>query len=96
MNCHHENERDSEVRQSTLGIYHTGREYARVMGDPLRTVVEAPTKLTVEEAAARLGFSELWAHPVRPEEVKRAEWLPMRRAGHCEELVHKPSRGIRI
>ena len=25
------------------GIYHTDREYARVMGDPLRTVVEAPT-----------------------------------------------------
>ena len=31
------------------GIYHTDREYARVMGDPLRTVVEAPTKLAAEE-----------------------------------------------
>src|SRR6266542_2426652 len=38
------------------GIYHTDREYARVMGDPLRTVVEAPTKLAAEETAARLGF----------------------------------------
>jgi len=26
------------------GIYFTDREYARVHGDPLRTVVEAPTK----------------------------------------------------
>ena len=26
------------------GIYHTDREYARELGDPLRTVVEAPTK----------------------------------------------------
>lgn len=78
------------------GIYHTDREYACVMGDPIRTVVEAPTKLAAEEAAARLGFSDPWAHPVRPEEVKRAEWLPMRRAGHCQELACKPSRGIRI
>jgi hypothetical protein len=41
------------------GIYHTDRVYARVMGDPLRTVIEALTKLSAEEAAARLGFSEL-------------------------------------
>ena len=49
------------------GIYHTDREYARVIGDPLRTVVEAPTKLAAEETAARLGFSEPWAHPVTSE-----------------------------
>ena len=55
------------------GIYHTDREHARVMGDPLRTVVEAPTKLAAEEAAARLGFSERWAHPVASEEVQRAQ-----------------------
>ena len=35
------------------GIYHTDREYARVMGDPLRTVVEAPTKLAAEEIVLR-------------------------------------------
>src|SRR6266496_2247342 len=58
------------------GIYHTDREYARVMGDPLRTVVEAPTKLAAEEAAARLGFSEPWAHPVTSEVAQRAQWLP--------------------
>ena len=27
------------------GIYHTDREHARELGDPLRTVVEAPNKL---------------------------------------------------
>lgn len=78
------------------GIYHTDREYARVMGDPLRTVVEARTKLEAEEAAARLGFSEPWAHPIRPEVVNQAEWLPDRRPGHRQELARKPSRGIRI
>jgi hypothetical protein len=26
------------------GIYHTDREYARELGDPLRTVVEAPNQ----------------------------------------------------
>ena len=61
------------------GIYHTDREYARVMGDPLRAVVEAPTKLAAEEAAARLGFSEPWAHPVTLEVAQRAQWLPKRR-----------------
>ncbi len=78
------------------GIYYTDREYARVMGDPLRTVVEAPTKLAAEEAAARLGFSEPWAHPVRPEEVRRAEWLPKRRMERRSELTRKPSRSIHI
>ena len=58
------------------GIYHTDREYARTVGDPLRTVVEAPTKLAAEEAAARLGFGEPWAHPVSREQVNRAQWLP--------------------
>ncbi|MBK9137770.1 MAG: hypothetical protein IPM17_03255 [Verrucomicrobia bacterium] len=79
------------------GIYYTDREYARLMGDPLRTVVEAPSKLAAEEAAARLGFSEPWAHPVRSEEVQRAEWLPKRRHSHRPELArNKPSRGIHI
>ena len=26
------------------GIYYTDREYAREQGDPIRTVIEAPTK----------------------------------------------------
>jgi len=78
------------------GIYHTDREYARVMGDPLRTVVEAPTKLAAEETAARLGFSEPWALPVTSEVAQRAEWLPKRRPNQRQRFAHKPSRGIRI
>ncbi|MBI3849443.1 MAG: hypothetical protein HY298_04000 [Verrucomicrobia bacterium] len=78
------------------GIYHTAREYARVMGDPLRTVVEAPTKLAAEEAAARLGFSEPWAHPVTSELAQRAQWLPKRRPNYRQRCAHQPSRGIRI
>ena len=78
------------------GIYHTDHEYARVMGDPLRTVVEAPTKLAAEEAAARLGFSEPWAHPVAAEEMQRAQWLPKRRPDHRQRSTHKSSRGIHI
>lgn len=78
------------------GIYHTDREYARTVGDPLRTVVEAPTKIAAEEAAARLGFGEPWAHPVSREQVNRAEWLPKLRPGHRQELARKSLRGIRI
>jgi hypothetical protein len=78
------------------GIYHTDREYARVMGDPLRTVVEAPTKLAAEEAAARLGFGEPWAHPVTPEVAERAQWLPRRQSTRRQRLAHKPSRGVHV
>lgn len=77
------------------GIYHTDHQCARMMGDPLRTVVEALTKLAAEEAA-RLGFSEPWAYPVTSEEVRRAQWLPKRRSNHRQRFAHKPSRGIRI
>jgi hypothetical protein len=73
------------------GIYHTDREYAREMGNPLRTVVEAPTKLAAEEEAARLGFGEPWAHPVAATELRRAQWLPQRRLGHRQELACKTS-----
>ena len=78
------------------GIYHTDREHARELGDPLRTVVEAPNKLIAEETAARLGFGDPWAHPVNSEEVRHAQWLHQRRPGHRQELAHKTSRGIRI
>ena len=78
------------------GIYCTDREYARVMGDPLRTVVEAPNKLIAEETAARLGFGDPWAHPVTREQARHAHWLNERRPGHRQELALKPSRGIRV
>ena len=78
------------------GIYHTDREHARELGDPLRTVVEAPTKLIAEETAAQLGFGDPWAHPVTSQQARHAQWLHKRRPGHRQELAHKPSRGIRI
>ena len=78
------------------GIYHTDREHARELGDPLRTVVEAPNKLIAEETAAGLGFSDPWAHPVTHEQARHAHWLNKRRPGHRQELAHKPSRGIRL
>ena len=78
------------------GIYHTDREHARELGDPLRTTVEAPTRIASEETAARLGFSNPWAHPVAPEMVKLTEQILKRQPRHRQELAHKPSRGIRI
>ena len=78
------------------GIYHTDREYARSLGDPLRTTVEAPTKAAAEEAAAKLGFSDPWAHPIASEVVTLARSVLKRRSIHRQELAHNPSRGIRI
>jgi hypothetical protein len=78
------------------GIYHTDREFARTLGDPLRTTVEAPTKIAAEETAAKLGFSDPWAHPVAPEVAKLTERILSRQLEHRQEVAHKPSRGIRI
>jgi hypothetical protein len=55
------------------GIYHTDREYARVMGDPLLGVVAAPTKAAAEEAAFQLGLGGAWAHPLPPEQAKQIQ-----------------------
>src|SRR5882762_4233168 len=71
------------------GIYYTDREYARGIGDPLRTVVEAPTKLAAEETATRLVFGDSWAHPVSAEQAEQAQWLHKRRARHRQELEGK-------
>ena len=78
------------------GIYYTDREYAREVGDPLRTVVEAPTKLAAEEIAARLGFDDPWAHPVTAAEAQGAKWLPEDRRVHRQKFARKPSRAIHI
>jgi hypothetical protein len=59
-------------RNQLWGIYHTDRKYARELVDPLRTVVEAPTKLIAEETAARLGFGDPLAHPVNSLTATRA------------------------
>jgi hypothetical protein len=77
------------------GIYHTDRKYARELGDPLRTVVEAPNKLIAEESAAQLGFGDPWAHPVNSMTARRALWLHNHRPGNRQALT-KPSSGIRI
>ena len=78
------------------GIYHTDREYARTLGDPLITVVKAPTKLAAEEAAARLGFGEPWAHQVTSEQAEQAQWLPKHRPRHRQRLAHRHSHGIHV
>lgn len=77
-------------------IYYTDREYARVLGDPLRTVIEAPTELDAEEAAPRPGLSEPRAHSNRRDQVQRTEWLPKHRHSLHQELGYKPSLRIRI
>ena len=77
------------------GIYHTDREYARLVGDPLRTVVEAPTKLAAEEEAAHLGFGDPCAHPVTPTEARQAQWLPVHRVNQRRSFARKPARGVR-
>ena len=76
------------------GIYYTDREYARLMGDPLRTVVEAPTKLAAEEIAGKLGLESPWADPVTAEQATQALWLPEKRVHHRHRFAQKTSRGI--
>jgi hypothetical protein len=78
------------------GIYHTDREHARELGDPLRTTIEAPTKIAAEEAAAKLGFGDPWAHPIAPEVVRLAQTVLKKYPGTSAELAHKPSRGIHV
>ena len=78
------------------GIYPTDREYARELGDPLRTTIEAPTKLAAEEAAAKLGFGDPWAHPIAPEVVRLTQIILKRHPGQRAQLAYKSSRGIRI
>ena len=76
------------------GIYYTDREYAREHGDPLRTVIEAPTKLAAEGEAVRLGFGDAWAHPVTAEEAKTAQWLPTSR--HQRQVHRKRTQGLGV
>ncbi len=78
------------------GIYHTDREYARQMGDPLRTTVEAPTKIAAEQEAARLGFSKPWAHPIAPEVAMLLRSITKGPSYRRQEPAHSPSRGIHI
>jgi len=78
------------------GIYYTDREYARLLGDPLRTVIEAPTKHAAEEAAGKLGFESPRAHPVTTEQAKQALWLPQRKRAQRQSSMRKHSHGIHV
>jgi hypothetical protein len=78
------------------GIYYTDREYARLLGDPLRTVVEAPTKLAAEEIAGKLGFESPWAHPVTSEQAKQALLPQKRQSAYRQHHTQKRSHGIRV
>lgn len=60
------------------GISPTDQEYARQVGDPIRAVFEAPTKVAAKEAATRLGFGNPWVHPVTSGQAEQAQWLPKR------------------
>jgi len=82
--------------QKLWGIYHTDRECARELGDPPRTTIEAPTKLAAEEAAAKLGFGDPWAHPIAMEVAALARSVLKKHPGHRRELTPKPSRGVHI
>ena len=42
------------------GIYYTDREYAREHGDPLRTVIEAPTMEQTSRISAVIAQLESW------------------------------------
>ena len=79
-------------RKGLWGIYHTDREYAREIGDPLRAVVEAPTKIAAEAQAVRLGFDDPWAHPVTQEQVRQAQWKRVRR----HQQAPSKSRGLHV
>ena len=76
------------------GIYYTDSEFARELGDPLRTVVEAHSKLAAEEEAARLGFDDAWACPVTVERAIKDTWLPHRL--HRQYIHQHSSAGIRV
>ena len=78
------------------GIYYTDREYARLLGDPLRTVIEAPTKVAAEEEAGKLGFESPWAHPVTTEQASQALWQPLRRSRHRQVVRRRYSCGVRV
>ena len=52
---------ESNTGTQLWGIYYRDREFARVKGDPLRTIIwciSAQTKEEAEQEASRLGFEE--------------------------------------
>ncbi|MCI0747354.1 MAG: hypothetical protein L0Y58_18265 [Verrucomicrobia subdivision 3 bacterium] len=78
------------------GIYYTDREYARLWGDPLRTVIEDPSKSAAEEAAGKLVFESPWAHPVTTEQIPQAFWIAPLTPKRRQKPARKSWRGIHI
>ena len=83
-------------RSQLWGIYHTDREHARELGDPLRTTIESPTKIAAEEAATKLGFSDPWAQPIAPEVVRLTRFVLKKSPSHRRQFAHNPSHGIHV
>lgn len=81
-----------EPASQLWGIYHTDREYARAVGDPLRTVVEATTKAAAEQVAATLGFEAPWAHPVSPEQARSIHFQSARQPSQPGEVSQPSAR----
>jgi hypothetical protein len=65
----------AESENQSWGIYFRDREYTKLLGDPLRMVIVAPTKAAAEAEANRLGFDDARAHPVTSEQANRARQL---------------------
>lgn len=77
--------RSAAKRRNRLwGIYHSDRDYARQLGNPIRTVVRAPSKIVAEEEAARRGFGDGLARPITPKQARQAQWLPQPRRSKCQ------------
>ena len=86
----------SETPPQLWGIYHLDREYARELGDPLRTVIEASTKELAEQEAERLGFTFAWAHPVTSEAMAQAQWLPVRQPDPEPIRQHRQKHSVHV
>jgi hypothetical protein len=83
-----------EPAKQFWGIYHTDREHAREIGDPLRTVVEASTKAVAEELAAALGFDAPWAHPISSEVARSLGFNSSFQRGLTQKVAPQSSRSI--
>ena len=78
------------------GIYHADQENGSILNDPLRTTVEAPTKIAAEEIAVRLGFNKPLAHPIAPGVAALAAQILKIHQEIRQEGRRKTSRAIHI
>jgi hypothetical protein len=77
------------------GIYYNDREFSREMGDPLRAVIAARTKITAEETAAQLGLDSPWAHPLTPEQIQSIRESEIRRSEESRITLQPTTAEIR-